>query len=342
MNASDHAPDLASLRGFLALAQELHFTRTAQQLGISRVRLSQLIRRLESQVGTPLFRRTSRSVTLTAAGHRLCGLITSPYEQLLAGIEEVRTAPSRITGRIRLGLAEPALGEVSGPVLQAIAHEHPGCTIEIHTGPLDNAAETSRSLRDGLVDALLARLPVDDPDLVTGPVLAAEPWSLAVARSHRLAHQPTVSAADLTKLQDRPLLHLPTTHPACRATFSGPFPAPPGPAVRAGKADTAHHRPGRPVAGLRDLRAHVAAGHGIAICVPSLHRHFFGADVVFPTVVDLPATQVALIWHRSGPDERVLALAEAVTEHRLRRREETKKPGEARRTAGQTTPAEAR
>ncbi|MFC9640896.1 LysR family transcriptional regulator [Streptomyces mirabilis] len=61
------------IEAFLTLADELHFRRTSERLGLAQGRVSQTIKKLERRIGVPLFERTSRRVTLTPAGS--CAMI---------------------------------------------------------------------------------------------------------------------------------------------------------------------------------------------------------------------------------------------------------------------------
>jgi DNA-binding transcriptional LysR family regulator len=99
--------DLRLLRSFVVVAEELHFTRAAQRLYVAQQALSRDIRRLESQVGVPLFARSTRRVTLTADGQRL-----------LAHARSLLALNDAALGELR-GAARPLLVDVIGEGLTA-------------------------------------------------------------------------------------------------------------------------------------------------------------------------------------------------------------------------------
>jgi len=146
------------LEYFLAVARELHFTRAAAALNIAQPALSQQIRKLEHQLGTPLFERDRRHVALTPAGEALMAHADRVLADL-AGIEEEMLAwRAGLRGRIRLGTARGAASPLAR-VLAGFITAVPGVEIELREETTDEMIEDLR--KGGLDVATLATTPSD-------------------------------------------------------------------------------------------------------------------------------------------------------------------------------------
>lgn len=179
---------------FLVLAEELHFGRTAQRLFVSQARVSQTIAALERRFGVALFERTSRHVALTAVGQQLREDVRSGHEQVLAAIAAAVAAGRGVDGVLFIGLEAPAVADLCVDVLDLFRHRHPRIEVRVLEAEfLDPLA----SLRAAEIDVLVTNSPVDEPELVTGPVILREPAVLAVAAGHPLAERCEVSLDDL-------------------------------------------------------------------------------------------------------------------------------------------------
>ncbi|MCB5167297.1 LysR family transcriptional regulator [Streptomyces bambusae] len=182
------------LRGFAAVAEELHFTRAAARLYVAQQALSRDVRRLEKALGAELFVRSTRQVALTPEGERLL-----PYaHRVLAAHEELAAAFSGPAGR-------PLLVDVNtdGPgtartVLDRARELAPGCELmaRFESGLTHSAAEVAAGRLDvtfgrfgGLPAGLRARL-------VHRPV-RYEPLAVLLPLGHRLAGLEAVPLAEL-------------------------------------------------------------------------------------------------------------------------------------------------
>ena len=186
--------ELRQLEAFVALATELHFGRTADRLHLAPPSLSELIRRLEIELGTPLFVRTTRRVVITPAGSEFLPRARSILEELKAARSAVRRVAAGESGTVRLGITPPA-GPVLAPYLiEVFGVEAPKVTIELHRMWLPNliAALTSGEIDVGITSGIF---PV--PTGITTRVFCAERLLVGLRPGHRLAESESVALAEL-------------------------------------------------------------------------------------------------------------------------------------------------
>ncbi len=115
---------------FLAVAEELSFTRAAARLGISQSTLSHTIKRLETRMGVLLFNRTTRNVALTEAGERLHLLLAPRIAEIETEMAAIMSYRDRPAGRIRITLSDHALQTVVWPKLSAVLTDYPDLKVE--------------------------------------------------------------------------------------------------------------------------------------------------------------------------------------------------------------------
>jgi DNA-binding transcriptional LysR family regulator len=123
--------DLADLTYFLEIAKHRNFRRAALELGISASALSHALRGLEERVGVRLLNRTSRSVTLTAAGEELKAAISEPLDAISRAVDVLNRFRETPIGRIRLSVPTEAAELLVGPVLATFVERYPDVELEI-------------------------------------------------------------------------------------------------------------------------------------------------------------------------------------------------------------------
>jgi DNA-binding transcriptional LysR family regulator len=129
MNSSD----LSALSLFARVAEAQSFSAAAQALGISNSAASYTIRRLEQQLGTKLFNRTTRSVSLTEAGSAFLTRIQPLMEQLDEAFSDVGRASTETMGTLRLNMPRSAISLVVTPLLKDFLSLHPELKIDVMT-----------------------------------------------------------------------------------------------------------------------------------------------------------------------------------------------------------------
>ena len=189
--------ELRELRLFRALAVELHFARTAELLQLTPSAVSQGLRALEDKLGAQLVSRTSRRVSLTPFGEQFLRDLGPVLERLEDVLEHASAAAGSLEGTLRLGIfSAPAGGPHLVEIIHAFEALHGSSTVEVVQVSWD---DPFGRLRDGDVDLMATWLPLDQPDLVLGPVLAEQPRALAVAPDHPLAGRSSVDVEELAE-----------------------------------------------------------------------------------------------------------------------------------------------
>jgi len=283
--------ELRELRIFLVLADELHFGRTAERLGISQPGVSEAVRVLESRLGVKVFDRTSRRVRLTPAGEELKRSLAPALAALDRALAETSELSRAVRGLLRIGFVLTTEGPALSRLIAAFQARYPAC--EVRLQEVENF-DAYRALRRGDIDVLCNWLAVDERDLTAGSAFAYYPRALAVAATHRLAGQSTVSVEELA--DEEVALPPPTTPPAVYDLIVPPR-TPSGRPIRRTQ----------PIQTINEILSLVALGrivHPTSSTVPIFNRD----DVVLIPIDDLPPIPLGLVWCTSRENPRIRAL----------------------------------
>jgi DNA-binding transcriptional LysR family regulator len=186
------------------VADEGHFTRAAQRLLIAQPAISQQIRRLEAELGEPLFDRDRRHVRLTAAGHALLPQARATLAAADRAKAAVRSLSGLLSGRLTVGAFEGAPEGLLATALGRFRRAHPAVEVQATEG---YAAGLLTAVQRGELDAAITALPdnAKAPAGINVTELAIDPLVLAVSRDHPLAREPGIP---LTRLRDEPMITL--------------------------------------------------------------------------------------------------------------------------------------
>lgn len=268
------------LRSFVAVAEELSFTRAGARLHLAQPALSAQIRQLEERVGAKLFERTTRRVELTPAGRAL--LLRAP--ELLDGMREAlaaaRMAAAGETGALTVGLLATAALDVTPRILRAFQRERPNVSVSVRNVDF---RDPSGGVRSGDADLALVWLPFRD-DGLTVHALFDDPRLAVLAADHPLAARDRLRVEDLLA---ESMCWVQGVDPDAGAfwTLDEQRGGPP--------------RVGATVTGFDDMFAAVRAGLAI-VCVPaSIATTLPWDDVAVREVAGIPGATVA-ICHRAG------------------------------------------
>ncbi|HWE87894.1 MAG TPA: LysR family transcriptional regulator [Pseudonocardiaceae bacterium] len=272
------------LRYFVAVAEELHFGRAAQRLGIAQPPLSRAIRQLERRLGAALLERTSRAVALTEAGLVLLREGRAALDAVEAADRRTRRAALAATGHAGVVLVTKAgaSNELLAKILDAYAAEPDAVTVDVL---LCGPGEQERRLRDGRADVALLHRPFDTTAGFDTEELRTEGQVVVLPAGHPLTGQTQVRIADVT---DLPMPRWPLP--------DGTYPNGPGPPVR-------DHT---------QLLQLIALGRASAVLPESVRAHLRD-DLAAVPVLDAPTVTTVIAWPPHSRSRAVAGLVRAAT-----------------------------
>ena len=185
--------ELRQLRYFLVVADELHFGRAAERLHITQPPLTVAVKSLERELGVRLFDRTTRRVTLTAAGQAFRDRIQAAIAELDDAAGDVADVAAGKSGKIRVGFVSSASYTTVPEAIRTFRRYRPRVDLVLH--PL-TSGEQVEQLLDGNLDLGLIRDPGDVPGLNL-ELLSTEDLVLVLPETHRLAAVKEVRPEDL-------------------------------------------------------------------------------------------------------------------------------------------------
>jgi LysR family transcriptional regulator, benzoate and cis,cis-muconate-responsive activator of ben and cat genes len=186
-------PELRHLRYFVAVAEELNFSRAATRLHMAQPPLSVAIRQLEQELGTELFVRSTREVSLTDAGRVLLEGARRTLAEADRAVTAARRAGEGELGQLKLAFSWSARFETLPTLGQAFARQHPD--VELLTQEMWNA-EMASALRAGTLDAAISLCPELAADLNDEEIRTERPVAI-LAATHALADEETISIESL-------------------------------------------------------------------------------------------------------------------------------------------------
>ncbi|ATD63862.1 LysR family transcriptional regulator [Janthinobacterium svalbardensis] len=189
--------ELRHFRCVLAVAHSLHFSRAAAELGISPPALTKQVQETEQLLGTRLFQRSKRAVSLTAAGELFVIEATRALGQLAQAQDVARRAGRGELGRLEIGyVASAAYSGVLQDQFSRFRASHPG----IHISAREYAMDALPGLLDqGRVDLAFVRPPLHLPDGLDSVVLLRDRFVLAVQADSPLARLGVIGPAALAQ-----------------------------------------------------------------------------------------------------------------------------------------------
>lgn len=282
------------LECLVTLAEELHFGRTAERLGYTQSRASQLIAALEAHVGARLVQRTSRRVSLTALGEQFVAEVRPSYRSLATTFARARDRAMRgALQELTVGFTGMVYEEITR-TFRALQDKH-GVVVSVQDLPLGSPFS---AVLNGEVDAAIAEMPVHEGELTVGFRFPAQDQLLAVGLDHPLAHRTVIDVEELAEVD---LLHRIGDAPGYWKTARTPATTPSGAPITSSAGCTSLEQ---------GLTLAATGGRALLVCRPVADRSRRG-DLHYVPVHGLECTsQIGLIWRTDRTSPPLTALVE--------------------------------
>jgi DNA-binding transcriptional LysR family regulator len=185
--------EIRHLRGFVAVAEELNFSRAARKLHVVQQSLSAQVQHLENELDVQLFRRTTRRVELTEAGAVLLDQARSILRQVSMACEQTRRTAAGESGRLLISYTPTLVQETLPRLVTAVHDRSPGLSLQMCEMW---QTESLEAVRAGRVDAGMARCE-HVPDDLEHLRLRDEPIGVVLGSEHPLAGEPVLTMGQL-------------------------------------------------------------------------------------------------------------------------------------------------
>ena len=195
--------DIRQLECFVAVAEELHFRRAGERLGLSQSALSERVSALEHELGARLFFRTTRQVSLTQAGSEF----VQDAKRILADIEKsvsnVRHTAESDLRHIRVSGVDEAISMLLPKALIAFRQTDP--KVHVQVLEVSSSEQHSQELIGHRTDVAFVRTPQED-EFITSELLHRQPVLVVLADTNPLSGSASLSASDIA---DQPIVGYP-------------------------------------------------------------------------------------------------------------------------------------
>ena len=289
--------DTRLLRAFVAVAEDLNFTRAAERLHLAQQALSSQVRQLESRLGVTLFERTTRRVEPTAAATALLPHARAALDAVERGVTAARLENG--AAQLVVALFPLASTDLTGTILRAFAAAHPDVALEVR--PF-SVADAIAALGSGRAQVAFVRPPlsVGGLSMVT---ISSEPRVAVLPADHPLADGAEVDPSALAR---EPQVFVEGADPA-QADFW---------TLAAHRGDAAL-RIGAHIASFDEFFGVVSAGLAVGACPASAAEQLASAypGVRFRPIRDVDPTTVAVAWPTSHETAATRAFVRTALEH---------------------------